>query len=44
MAMSIITRESKVLLLVLALAVLVAWLIFGPEILRYMGGPILFFR
>ncbi|MEN6509083.1 MAG: hypothetical protein ABFD63_09945 [Smithella sp.] len=42
--MSIITRETKTLLLVLALAVLFAWLIFGPEILQYMGGPVLFSR
>jgi len=42
--MSIITRETKTLLLALALAVLFAWLIFGPEILQYMGGPVLFSR
>ncbi len=42
--MSIITRETKILLLALALAMLFAWLIFGPEVLQYMGGPVLFFR
>jgi len=42
--MSIITRETKILLLVLALAVLFACLIFGPKVFQYMGGPVLFFR
>ncbi|MGV8058960.1 MAG: hypothetical protein AB2L12_13205 [Smithellaceae bacterium] len=42
--MSIITKETKVLLLVLASAIMFAWLIFGPEVLQYMGGPVLFFR
>lgn len=40
--MSIITRETKILLLVLALAMLLAWLILDPEVLQYMGRPVLF--
>ena len=44
MAMSIITRESKVLLLVLALAVLVAWLISARRFCDTWADPILFFR
>jgi hypothetical protein len=42
--MPIITKQIKAMLLTLALAVMFAWLIFGPEILQYMGGPVLFFR
>jgi hypothetical protein len=37
--MPIITKENKILLLVLALATILAWLIFGPDVLKYMGRP-----
>jgi len=37
--MPIITKENKILLLVLALATILAWLIFGPDVLKYMSGP-----
>jgi len=37
--MEIVTKEIKILLLVLSLAMLLVWLCFGPEVLKYMGGP-----
>ncbi len=35
---------NQILLLVLVLAMMFVWLIFGFEILQYLGGPVLFFR
>ena len=40
--MQIITQEIKILLLVLVIAMLIAWLFFGPEVFKYMGGPVIF--
>jgi len=42
--MSIITKEIKILLLVLVNAVFIYWLCFGTEALRYLGGHRLFPR
>lgn len=39
--MSVVTTEIKILLLALVIAVLLAWLCFGPEIFKYMGGPLI---
>jgi hypothetical protein len=39
--MPVITKEIKILLLVLVIAMLLAWLCFGPEVLKYMGGPLI---
>lgn len=39
--MSIVTNEIKILLLVLAIAVLLVWLCLGPEVLKYMGRPLI---
>ena len=37
--MPIITKGNKILLLVLALSMILVWLIFGPDIVKYMGRP-----
>jgi hypothetical protein len=37
--MSIVTKEIKILLLVLLIAVLLAWRYLGSEVLQYMGRP-----
>jgi hypothetical protein len=39
--MPIVTNEIRILLLVLAIAVLLVWLCFGPEVFKYMGGPLI---
>ncbi|HOO41640.1 MAG TPA: hypothetical protein PK653_09345 [Syntrophales bacterium] len=39
--MSIITKEIRILLAILFMATILAWLFCGPEILKYIGGPIL---
>ncbi len=39
--MSIVTTKIKILLLVLLIGVLLAWLCFGPEVFKYMGGPLI---
>jgi len=41
--MPIITKGNKILLLVLALSMILAWLIFGPDVVKYMGGPGIWF-
>jgi hypothetical protein len=39
--MAVATNEIKILLLVLAIAMLLVWLCFGPEVFKYMGGPLI---
>jgi hypothetical protein len=40
---SIVSNSTKVLLLVLLIAVLIYTLVFGQEALKYMGGPVTIF-
>jgi len=42
--MLIITKEIKILLLFLALSMILVWLCFGPEVLKYMGPVILLWQ
>jgi len=42
--MPIVTKEIKIQLLVLVIAMLLAWLCFGPEVLKYMGPVILLWQ
>lgn len=39
--MPIVTKEIKIILLVLVIAMLLACLCFGPEVLKYMGRPLI---
>ena len=39
--MQIITKEIKIIMLVLLIAIIIAWLCFGPEVFKYMGGPLI---
>ena len=39
--MSIVTTKIKILLLVLLIGILLAGLCFGPEVFKYMGGPLI---
>jgi len=42
--MPIVTKEIKILLLVLVIAMLLVWLCFGSEVLKYMGPVILLWQ
>ena len=39
--MQIITKEIKIIMLFLLIAIIIAWLCFGPEVFKYMGGPLI---
>jgi hypothetical protein len=37
-----VTKETKIILLICAIGAILLCIIFGPQVLKYIGGPILF--
>ncbi len=36
------TKETKIILLICIIGVIILCILFGPQVLKYVGGPILF--